>query len=214
LDKTKKNIDTSRKIIEDNGYRLLTVFTIEDMKIISSPRRQRIFKLLQTAGRPLHSKEIADYEGIKAPSAHFHLCKLEAVDAVKVSYTKVINGITATYYEPNVDGILAGGDFLSASDTKQAAANLLLAANYFDEAKRSFLTSLEKKMQGSTVFYDSLNELYNEILYLSLDDATKLQSEMENLFKKYTAYSSNKQPFTVFISISEAGKIIQADDLA
>lgn len=209
MDRPADTAQNGRKIIEEGGCRLLAVSSQEDMKIISSPQRQRIFKLLQTAGKPLHGKEIADYVGIKAPSAHFHLHKLEEIGAVRISHTQSINGITATYYEPAVDGMLAGEDFMMPSDDEQTGEKLLFAANIFNEAKSSFIKALGKKLRDSACSPDSgaLTALVNEILYLSADDIKPFYEEMDALLKKYTDNSPDKQPYALFMSVSGMEKI-------
>lgn len=208
MDKPINNVQNSRRIIEEDGCRLLAVSSREDMKIISSPQRQRIFKLLQTAGRPLHGKEIADSIGVKAPSAHFHLHRLEEIGAVKISHTKSINGITAAYYEPAVDGMIAGEDFLAPSDDETTCEKLLFAENIFNEAKSSFIKALGRKLRDHAYDPDSgkLTALINEILYLSKEDEKPFYEEMDALIKKYTGFSPDKQPYALFMSISEMEK--------
>lgn len=208
MDKSINAATNGRKIIEESGYRLLAISSPEDLKIISSPQRQRIFKLLQTAGKPLHGKEIADCVGIKAPSAHFHLRKLEGIGAVRISHTQNINGITATYYEPAVDGMIAGEDFLTPSDDEQIGEKLLFTANIFNEAKTSFLKALGRKLRDNAYSPDSgsLAILLNEILYLSSDDIKPFYEEMDTLLKKYTDFSLEKQPYALFMSVSEMEK--------
>ena len=204
---TLNNINEAKKevkIIEENGCRLLAVSSEEDIKIISSPQRQRIFKLLQTSGKPLHGKEIADKLGIKAPSAHFHLRKLESIEAVKISHTQNIKGITATYYEPAVDIIMTGEDFLSSSDDEHIHNKLLFTANVFNEAKASFVNALGKKLREDTQSLESDNFalLLNTIIYLSSEDMEIFNSEVNTLLKKYEDYSPGKRPYSMLLSVS------------
>lgn len=208
MDKSTSTLKNGRKIIEDNGSRLLIVSSPEDLKIISSPQRQRIFKILQTAGRPLHGKEIADSIGIKAPSAHFHLRKLEEVGAVKVSHTQNINGITATYYIPAVDGMIVGEDFLISTDDEQISERLVFAANIFDEAKRSFVKALGMRLRKEATGSGSsqLTAMVNKVLYLSECDVKSFYEEMDALIKKYAEFSPDKQPFDLFLSVSGTDK--------
>lgn len=205
MNKSSNDTTKDRKIIEEGGHRLLAISAPEDLKVVSSPQRQRIFKLLQTAGKPLHGKEIADCVGIKAPSAHFHLRKLEEIGAVRVSHTQNINGITATYYEPAVDGMVTGEDFLSPSDDEQISEKLLFTASIFNEAKTSFVKALGKKLRDNAYSTDSgtFATLLNEILYLSSEDIKPFNEEMDALLKKYTDFSPDKQPYAMFLTVSE-----------
>jgi len=197
---------TSRKIIEENGQRFLVVSSLDDLKVISSPQRLRIFKLLRSAGRPLHGKYIADNIGIKAPSVHFHLRKLEGIGAVRISHTQNVNGITAVYYEPAVDGMLAGEDFLTSVDDEQISDKLLLAANFYNEAKASFLKTLGGKLSEGGGAAESFTVLLNMILYLSPEETGLFNEEMTALIKKYSDFSPEKQPFSMFLSVSEMTK--------
>jgi DNA-binding transcriptional ArsR family regulator len=198
-------INNDRKIIEENGFRLLAVSSKEDIKIISSPQRQRIFKLLQMSDRPLHGKEIADKIGVKAPSAHFHIRKLEEIGAVKVSHTQSINGITATYYESAVDIMMTGEDFLTSSDDEHIRDKLLFTANVFNEAKASFINALGKKLRADTQSHESDNfaMLLNAAIYLSPEDMELFADEVNILLKKYAEHSPNKQLYAMLLSVSE-----------
>ncbi len=205
MDKTTRESRRDRKIIDEGGSRLLVISSAEDLKVISSPQRQRIFKLLQTAGKPLHGKAIADFVGIKAPSAHFHLRKLEEIGAVRISHTQSINGITATYYEPAVDDIITGEDFLTTSDDAQITEKLILAANLFNEAKTSFIEALGKNLRDEAHPSDTgtFSTLLNEILYLSSEDIKPFHEELKVLLGKYTDYSPDKRVYSMFLSVSE-----------
>jgi len=195
------------KIIEAGGYRLLAVSSSEELKIISSPQRQRMFKLLQMAGKPLHGKEIADKLGIKAPSAHFHLRKLEKIGAVRVSHTQIINGITAKYYAPAVDIMMTGEDFLSSYDDEHISNKLLFTANVFNEAKIAFVNSLGKILREGKqpLDPDGFAILLNTIIYLSSEDIKHFNEEVNALLNKYVDYSPDKQPYTMLLSVSETG---------
>lgn len=199
---------SGRSIIEQNGYRLLTVSSEDDVKVISSPQRRHIFKILQMEGKPLHGKEIADRLGIKAPSAHFHLKKLEQIGAVRVSHTQVINGITARYYEAAVDGMIAGEDFLEPADDERIKQKLLFTARIFQEAKDSFIQALRKHMQTDAAAEPPpetrLIAAVDEVLYLSADETAVFYQEMEALLEKYAAPAPGKTAYSLFLSIAES----------
>jgi len=194
----------SAKILDANGSRLLVVSSPEELKVISSPQRQRIFKLLYTSDKPLHGKEIADRLGIKAPSAHFHLQKLVKIGAVRISHTQNIKGITATYYEPAVDIMMTGEDFLLSTDDENIREQLAFTSNIFNEAKTSFISSLEKKINENSD--SSGNEVYaillSELLYLSSTEIKNFQKELENLTTKYSSPSPDRQLYTMLVSVS------------
>ena len=204
MNKKKSDSKNGIKIIEEKGRRLLTVSSLQDLKIVSSPQRQRIFKLLQTSEKPLHGKEIADSLGIKAPSSHYHLRKLEEIGAVRISHTQIINGITATYYAPAVDVIMTGEDFLSSSDDEQISNKLLFTANVFNEAKKAFIESLGERLRQDEQSPDSvaLSMLLNTTLYFQEDEIDSFSSELNALIEKYSDSSPDKQGYSILLSIS------------
>lgn len=198
-----KNTGSGSVIIEQDGKRILAVSSTDDLKIISSPQRQQILKILRAQTRPLHGKEIADLLGIKAPSAHFHLSRLEQLGAVRLSHTQMINGITARYYAPAVDDIVLGDDFLKPSDNKTLREKLILSANTFDTAKKTFLEALQKKLRSPAKSEPGLMLLLNEVVSLSGQNTEAFSKELTALLAKYSAPLPDAKPYALFFSLSE-----------
>lgn len=193
------------RIFVHEGSKILLASSEEDMKVLSSPQRQRIFKILQSEGVPMHGKEIGDRLGIKAASAHFHLKKLEKIGAVKQSHTRVINGITARYYEVSVDSVILGEDFLEATDDSFTKQKMLLIHNTFNANRDAFIRSLHQTIQQKQTGDPGekrLHLLLDFKLYLSAEDAELLQKDMEELFSKYESPASGKKPHAVWLSIN------------
>ncbi len=189
--------DQGRRIIEQDGIRILAVSSSADVKVAASPQRQQIFRLLLIHGSPLHGKEIATRLGIQPATAHFHLKKLEEIGAVRVSHTGVINGITARYYEPAVDGIIVQDDLLQPEDDETLRQKMLLAANAYNTSRDTFLQAVKKSGQNSP-----FPVLLNDLVYLSEEDAAAFYSEMENLLNRYARKGSGKTLYTLFASIA------------
>jgi predicted transcriptional regulator len=201
---TQASKQSTRNISVKDGCRILTVYSLEDLKIVLSPQRQRIMKLLQVAGKPLHGKEIADRIGIKAPSAHFHLRKLKDVGAVRISHTESINGITATFYEPAVDMTVAGDDFLMGADgcNDEAREKLQAIGNVFTEGKNRFIRVLENNLNSNQDAGEAgtFAQLYDAVLYMSPEEAEGLCAEIDSLIRRFSEVSPGKEPYGLLVS--------------
>lgn len=203
----KKNTEAAdkRRIIVDEGERIFIASSEEELQVLSSPQRQRIFKILQSEGVPMHGKEIGDRLGVKAASAHYHLKKLEKIGVIKQSHTQVINGITARYYEVMVDSVILSEDFLEATDDGLAKQKMLLIHNTFNANRDAFIRSLHQSMQQEQTGDLVENRLHLALdfrLYLSGEDAELLQKDIDELFAKYASPAAGKNPHSVWLSIS------------
>jgi DNA-binding MarR family transcriptional regulator len=203
----KKNTTAAdkRSIVVNKGDRIFMASSEEELQVLSSPQRQRIFKILQSGGIPMHGKEIGDRAGVKAASAHYHLKKLEKIGVVRQSHTQVINGITARYYEVTVDSVILGEDFLEATDDGLTRQKMLLMYNAFNANRDSFIRSLNQRMQQEQPGGTGENKLHlalDFLLYLSAEDARQLQKDINELAAKYSKPSSGKEPHSVWLSIN------------
>lgn len=194
-----------RKIVVDKGERIFIASSEEDLQVLSSPQRQRIFKILQSEGAPMHGKEIGERLGVKAASAHYHLKKLEKIGVIKQSHTQLINGITARYYEVTVDSVILGEDFLEATDDGLTKQKMLLIHNTFNANRDAFIRSLHQSMQQEQTGDIGENRLHLALdfrLYLSGEDAQQIQKEIDELFIKYASPTSGKELHSVWLSIN------------
>lgn len=78
--------------------RTITIGTREEMDVFMNPRRQRLLRELDLAGRPMTAKQLSVALGVSASSATFHLRKLEELGLVELDHTELVRGITARYY--------------------------------------------------------------------------------------------------------------------
>lgn len=193
------------RIVVDKGERIFIASSEEELQVLSSPQRQRIFKIMQSGGVPMHGKEIGDRLGVKAASAHYHLKKLEKIGVIKQSHTQLVNGITARYYEVTVDSVILGEDFLDATDDGLTKQKMLLIHNTFNANRDAFIRSLHQIMQQERTGEIGENRLHLALdfkLYLSGEDAELLQKDMDELFTKYASPISGKKPHSVWLSIN------------
>lgn len=194
-----------KKINKDNNNRTFIASTEEELKVLSSPQRQRIFKVLLSEGLPLHGKEIADRLGIKAASAHYHLKKMEEIGVVCESHTQVINGITARYYKTTFDSIVLGDDFLENTGDHLTNQKMQFIHSTFNSNRDAFLKSLEKQMchtDDSINHADKLLFLLDFQIYLSENESEVFQSELKALFSKYEKPGPEKHLNSILLSVN------------
>ena len=100
---------------------------------------------------------------------------------------------------------MTGEDFLSSSDNEHIREKLLFTANIFNEAKKAFVNSLERKLRETEQSPDSdtISILLNTTLYLHKEDMESFNNELTAIIEKYTDLSSSKQPYSMLLSVSE-----------
>lgn len=197
-------VAVERRIVVDKGERIFIASSEEELQVLSSPQRQRIFKIMQSEGVPMHGKEIGDHLGVKAASAHYHLKKLERVGVIKQSHTQVVNGITARYYEVTVDSVILSEGFLESTDDSLTKQKMLLIHNTFNANRDAFIKSLHQSIQQQTGD-NGENRLHLALdfrLYLSGEDTELIQKDIDELFTKYASPASGKKPHSVWLSIN------------
>lgn len=74
--------------------------TLEEIRIYSDPYRIQIFDEFLRFKRPATMKEVADAMHEVPAKVYYHAKKLEKIGLLKLVDTKLVNGITAKYYEP------------------------------------------------------------------------------------------------------------------
>lgn len=119
--------------------------TIEEIKAYNDPYRLKIFLNFSKIGRPATSKEIADIMGEAPSKIHYHVKKMEKAGILVLSYTKMVNGITAKFYEPAAETITVENPYLDDNSRKIMVGEISKAiGKMYDEAKEKFIDQYEK----------------------------------------------------------------------
>jgi len=69
----------------------IVITSDKDLKIIMSPIRQKIMKLMRVEGKTVTSKYIADRLNITPSSARHHIKQLEQLEIIETDHCEVIN---------------------------------------------------------------------------------------------------------------------------
>jgi len=79
----------------------IALTTKEELNIYMSPVRQQLLRQLSISNAPMTPKMLAVKLGISASGIQHHVKKLMSLGLIELDHTKVINGITASFYKPS-----------------------------------------------------------------------------------------------------------------
>lgn len=114
--------------------------TLEEIRIYSDPYRMQIINEFQRLNRPATIKEVADAMQEVPAKVYYHAKKLERIGLLQLADTKLVNGITAKYYEP-----FKGAIHIKKSEMDKVIGQVFqsetekLLSHLYDESKQRFL---------------------------------------------------------------------------
>ncbi|MDT8718555.1 helix-turn-helix transcriptional regulator [Clostridium sp. 19966] len=172
--------------------------TLEEIKVFSDSYRYKILDCFYSLNEPATAKRVADEMGEAPAKIHYHVKKMEKVGILNLVYTKVINGITAKYYEPAAHkfNLTTEEEGIPKEKVFNEAKNAI--HKLFDGARDSFLTYFDigKKDVASASMGD---------LYLTKEKMEELRSYIENYMdengKKQNENNEGINAYHVFFSI-------------
>lgn len=168
--------------------------TDKELKILMSPVRQKIIKIMSREGKSVTSKYIADKLEISPSSAQHHIKQLEQIGIIEFDHNEIINGITARYLRLSDKTISIGqvvNDDLSLERDVVARNILNMTYTGFRELianKRNFLAEEFKK--GNRLLDQNTG-----VVHLSTDDANELFDIIEKFIKEHSKASENTHPY-------------------
>lgn len=167
--------------------------TIEEIRAISDPYRNKILNCFYRIGEPITVKQLADELGEVPAKVHYHVKKMEKAGVLTLVYTKKVNGIIAKYYEPTARVFnLVGED--GAMDPVKINAAQKAIAEVFEDGKRTFLKQMEllidevkdkdKNKSKNNKRKSFNNQVGTENIYLTDEEAMDLLKYISDLFEK------------------------------
>ncbi|MCM3699961.1 helix-turn-helix domain-containing protein [Paenibacillus macerans] len=114
--------------------------TLEEIRIYSDPYRMQIMNEFLRLNRPATIKEVADVMREVPAKVYYHAKKLESIGLLQLVDTKLVNGITAKYFEP-----FKGQIHIRKSEMDEAIQQVFqsetekLLTHLYDESKQRFL---------------------------------------------------------------------------
>lgn len=178
--------------MENNNYIVLS--TDKELKILMSPIRQKIIKIMSREGKPVTSKYIADKLDISPSSSQHHIKQLQQIGIIEFDHNEVINGITARYLRLTEKTISIGqdinDDFTSERD--------VLARSILNKTYDGYKELINEKRQLLAEEYRKGNKFADQltgVVHLSTEEANELFDIIDNFIKKHSRASDNSHPY-------------------
>lgn len=168
--------------------------TDKELKILMSPVRQKIIKIMSKEGRPVTSKYIADKLNISPSSAQHHIKQLEQVGIIEFDHNEVINGITARYLRLSDKTVSIGQDLNDDLSPERD----VLARSILNEAYKGYNELITSKREFISEEYRKGNKMVDQltgVVHLTVDEANKLFSIIDDFIKEHSRASDNTNPF-------------------
>lgn len=178
--------------MEKDNYIVLT--TDKELKILMSPIRQKIIKIMSIEGRPVTSKHLADKLNISPSSAQHHIKLLQQVGIVEFDHSEVINGITAKYLRLSEKTVSIGQDINDDLSSERD----VLARNILSKTYTGFKELLAEKRQVLLEEYRNGNRLADQmtgVVHLTREDANELFNVIDNFVKEHSKATDDTHPF-------------------
>lgn len=168
--------------------------TDKELKILMSPMRQKIIRLMRREGRPVTAKHIADKLNISPSSAQHHVKQLQQVGIIEFDHNEIINGITARYLRLSDKTISIGQDINDdlSSERDILARNIL--SNTYSEYQK-LVTSKRKELIDEYKKGNKMADQLSGVVHLTTEEANELYDIIEDFIKKHSNASDNTHPF-------------------
>lgn len=153
--------------------------TLEEIRIYSDPYRIQILNEFISFNRPATVKEVADALHEVPAKVYYHAKKLESIGMLELVDTKLVNGITAKYYEPYKGQVIIRKSEVddTIKQVFQSEAEKLVS-NFYDENKKRFLQNYSgSKSKG--------NLINNSSIYLTEQEAEQLFSMINEFCEQH-----------------------------
>ncbi len=172
----------------------IIIKTDKELKIVMSPIRQKIIKLMRTEGKSITSKYIADKLNISPSSARHHIKQLELIDIIKPDYSEVINGITANYLKLTDKTISLGQNINdNLSDERDILTRNMIYETYngYQKLIKDYRTLLTNEFNKGNKIADVLSG----VVHLTSEEANELYDLINDFIKTHSKSSSDTHPF-------------------
>ena len=172
----------------------IIIATDKELKIIMSPIRQKIIKIMGIEGKPITSKHIADKLNISPSSARHHIKQLELLNIVENDHSEVINGITAKYLKLTDKTISLGQNI---SDDLSEERDIIVR-NMIYETYNGYQNLIKNNRTLLTDEFDKGNkfaDVLSGVVHLTEEKSNKLYELINDFIKKHSKSSTTTHPF-------------------
>jgi DNA-binding transcriptional ArsR family regulator len=178
--------------MENKNYIVLK--TDKELKILMSPIRQKIIKIMSREGKPVTSKHLADKLNISPSSAQHHIKQLQQVGIVEFDHDELINGITAKYLRLSEKTVSIGQDINDdLSSERDVLARSIISNTYngYKELINEKRHLLAEEYRKGNKFADQLTG----VVHLSTEEANELFNIIDDFIIKHSNANDNSHPY-------------------
>lgn len=178
--------------MENNNYIVLS--TDKELKILMSPIRQKIIKIMSREGKPVTSKHLADKLNISPSSAQHHIKQLQQVGIVELDHTEVINGITARYLKLSEKTVSIGQNINDDLSSERD----VLARSILNKSYNGYKGLITERRQLIAEEYRKGNKIADQmtgVVHLTTKEANELFNIIDGFIKKHSKASDDTHPF-------------------
>jgi DNA-binding transcriptional ArsR family regulator len=178
--------------MENKNYIVLK--TDKELKILMSPIRQKIIKIMSREGKPVTSKHLADKLNISPSSAQHHIKQLQQVGIVEFDHDELINGITAKYLRLSQKTVSIGQDINDdLSSERDVLARSIISNTYngYKELIHEKRLLLAEEYRKGNKFADQLTG----VVHLSTEEANELFNIIDDFIIKHSNANDNSHPY-------------------
>lgn len=172
----------------------IVITSDKDLKIIMSPIRQKIMKIMHIEGKPVTSKCIADQLNITPSSARHHIKQLEELEIIETDHCEVINGITAKYLKITDKTISLGqniNDELSEERDILARNMIYETYNGYQNFIKNYRTILTDEFNKENKMADNLSG----VVHLTENEANELYDMINTFINSHSKSAEGTHPF-------------------
>jgi predicted ArsR family transcriptional regulator len=178
--------------MKDNDKIVLT--TEKELKILMSPIRQKIIKLMSIEGKPVTSKHIADKLNISPSSAQHHIKQLQLLEIVQLDHSEVINGITAKFLKLTDKTISLGQDINDdLSLERDVLVRNMLFETYNDYQK--LMKTMRPVLINEYNKGNKIMDVLSGVVHLSTEKSNELYDMIQKFINENSKPSVDTHPF-------------------
>ena len=158
----------------------------EDVKLVFDPYRLRIIYVVEQSKEPLTVKEIAAKLNEPANKVHYHVRKLADFGYFELVKTKLVNGITAKYYDNVFVGPFFGNEARSYDDFPEMIKDLANVMDLISEDFKNDLVSYANLKDENGVHPGGGVSLDHQKLYMTPEQAAVAARKVAEVLAPYT----------------------------
>jgi predicted transcriptional regulator len=187
----------------------VTLSSKKELEIYMNPLRQQLIRQMDISKEPMTPKMLADKLHISASSVQHHIKKLMSLGLIELDHTKLINGITASYYKPTYASVQIGLEH--TDDT--AVQREILMQDRISRAYDGFLAQKKKIMSRfdspDSAMLRQWGDIMAGVVHLTDREAQELMKFVTEYIERHAAPAGDRFPWEYAIILYNAREEIE-----